>query len=155
MVDVLPPFFLALSHHPPPKAPLPASSVVIMPCYRGTLGYGDAWAQGSIGKHEFIEVPTHGWFLLTPFSLSLPHRLPSPIAHHTRYPYRHLLKAGYKVFMPCYRGTLGYGDAWAQGNIKKQGFIEGGDLGDILDGIDHLRQSERVNCGAQVCESAL
>lgn len=37
-----------------------------------------------------------------------------------RYPYRHLLNAGYRVFMPCYRGTLGYGDEWAQGNIFKQ-----------------------------------
>lgn len=56
-----------------------------------------------------------------------------------RYPYRHFLAAGYRVFVPLFRGTLGFGDAWAQGNIGTQGSPEG-DLGDILAGLDWLAE---------------
>eukprot|EP00929_Paragymnodinium_shiwhaense_P047792 TRINITY_DN24248_c0_g1_i1.p1 TRINITY_DN24248_c0_g1~~TRINITY_DN24248_c0_g1_i1.p1 ORF type:complete len:788 (-),score=183.28 TRINITY_DN24248_c0_g1_i1:251-2614(-) len=54
-----------------------------------------------------------------------------------RYPIRHFLAAGYRVLQPLFRGTLGFGDAWAQGNIGCQGYMDG-DLGDIVAGIDHL-----------------
>ena len=58
-------------------------------------------------------------------------------ANNTRYPYRHLLFAGYRVFMPLFRGTLGFGDRFSQANIGCQGELDS-DLGDILSGIDHL-----------------
>eukprot|EP00124_Ichthyophonus_hoferi_P005081 Ihof_evm1s662 gene=Ihof_evmTU1s662 len=48
----------------------------------------------------------------------------SVAADSTRYPYRHLLAAGYRVFQPFYRGTLGFGDDFAQGNICRQGYLE-------------------------------
>lgn len=51
----------------------------------------------------------------------------------TRYPYRHLLFAGYKVLTPMFRGTLGFGDAFAAGNIREQGKA---DLDDIVSCID-------------------
>lgn len=35
-------------------------------------------------------------------------------ANCTRYPYRHLLMAGYRVFMPLFRGTMGFGDEFSQ-----------------------------------------
>eukprot|EP01006_Ploeotia_vitrea_P022280 TRINITY_DN54682_c0_g1_i2.p1 TRINITY_DN54682_c0_g1~~TRINITY_DN54682_c0_g1_i2.p1 ORF type:complete len:670 (+),score=73.10 TRINITY_DN54682_c0_g1_i2:27-2012(+) len=57
----------------------------------------------------------------------------------TRYPYRHFLNAGYRVFQPLYRGGMGFGDEFSQANIKKQGLTEpGGDLNDILTGVDHV-----------------
>jgi len=59
-------------------------------------------------------------------------------ADHTRYPIRHVLQAGFRVFMPMFRGTLGFGDAWAQANIGSQGALDS-DLGDILAGLDWLR----------------
>ena len=49
--------------------------------------------------------------------------------------HRHLLRAGYRVFRPSFRGSLGFGDAFAQGNIGCQGQD---DLHDILSGIDFL-----------------
>ena len=52
--------------------------------------------------------------------------------------YRHLLRAGYRVFVPAFRGSLGYGDAFAQANIGCQGQT---DLDDVLSGIDHLAAS--------------
>ena len=53
----------------------------------------------------------------------------------TRYPYRHLLKAGYRIFCPIYRGTLGFGDKYSMANVTKQGVD---DLQDIMLGIDAL-----------------
>eukprot|EP00750_Incisomonas_marina_P007562 INCI14996.4.p1 GENE.INCI14996.4~~INCI14996.4.p1 ORF type:complete len:945 (-),score=167.79 INCI14996.4:3337-6171(-) len=65
-------------------------------------------------------------------------------ANSTRYPFRHFLKAGYRVFQPLYRGTLGYGDDFAQANICKQGEV---DLADIASGVRHLIANHpRVNC---------
>mmetsp|Transcript_121404 Transcript_121404/g.377835 ORF Transcript_121404/g.377835 Transcript_121404/m.377835 type:complete len:291 (+) Transcript_121404:1613-2485(+) len=58
-------------------------------------------------------------------------------ADATRYPYRQFLVAGYRVFMPLFRGTLGFGDRWSQGNIGSQGSLKG-DLGDILAGVKWL-----------------
>lgn len=49
--------------------------------------------------------------------------------------YRHLLRAGYRVFRPAFRGSLGFGDEFAQGNIGCQGQE---DLADIITGIDFL-----------------
>ena len=49
--------------------------------------------------------------------------------------HRHLLKAGYRVFNPAFRGSLGFGDAFLGANIRCQGET---DLEDILTGIDHL-----------------
>ncbi|CAK0843000.1 unnamed protein product [Prorocentrum cordatum] len=54
-----------------------------------------------------------------------------------RYPYRHFLVAGFRVLQPLFRGTLGFGDAWAQANIGGQGSLDG-DLGDVLAGLDFL-----------------
>ncbi|MBT3604703.1 MAG: S9 family peptidase [Candidatus Latescibacteria bacterium] len=49
--------------------------------------------------------------------------------------YRHFLRAGYRVFRPAFRGSLGFGDEFAQGNIACQGED---DLADIVTGIDLL-----------------
>ena len=57
-------------------------------------------------------------------------------ADATRYPYRHLLAAGYRVLTPSFRGTMGFGDAFAKGNIKMQGIV---DLADCIRGVDHLK----------------
>lgn len=51
--------------------------------------------------------------------------------------FRHLLRAGYRVFRPAFRGSLGFGDEFAQGNIGCQGQD---DLSDILTGIDFLAE---------------
>jgi len=51
--------------------------------------------------------------------------------------HRHLLRAGYRVFRPAFRGSLGFGDDFAQGNIGCQGKD---DLADIIRGIDFLAQ---------------
>ncbi|KNC69938.1 hypothetical protein SARC_17541, partial [Sphaeroforma arctica JP610] len=40
--------------------------------------------------------------------------------------------------MPLYRGSNSVSDAFSQANIRKQGVQDGGDLGDILSGLDHL-----------------
>lgn len=58
---------------------------------------------------------------------------------HTRYPYRLYLVAGYRVFLPLFRGGLGFGDEWAQANIGQQGSLEA-DLGDVLAGLDWLNE---------------
>merc|ERR1719289_763353 len=50
-------------------------------------------------------------------------------ADHTRYPYRHFLMAGDRILQPLFRGTLGFGDLWAQGNIGSQGGLAS-DLGE-------------------------
>merc|ERR1719382_1716665 len=60
-------------------------------------------------------------------------------ADQKRYPYRHLLMAGYRILQPLFRGTLGFGDAWARANIGNQGSLEG-DLGDILAGLDWIQK---------------
>lgn len=49
--------------------------------------------------------------------------------------HRHLLRAGYRVFRPAFRGSLGFGDAFAQANIGCQG---NDDLSDIISGVDFL-----------------
>ena len=51
--------------------------------------------------------------------------------------YRHLLRAGYRVFRPAFRGSLGFGDDFAQGNIGCQG---DDDLADIVTGVDFLAE---------------
>ncbi|EGD79116.1 hypothetical protein PTSG_09843 [Salpingoeca rosetta] len=61
-------------------------------------------------------------------------------ASNVRYPYRQLLKSGYRVIMPLFRGTLGYGDKFAQANIGCQGRHDS-DLGDILAAIQAMRKS--------------
>ena len=47
--------------------------------------------------------------------------------------YRHLLRAGYRVFRPAFRGSLGFGDDFARSNIGCQGRA---DLEDIISGVD-------------------
>jgi dipeptidyl aminopeptidase/acylaminoacyl peptidase len=49
--------------------------------------------------------------------------------------YRHLLRAGYRVFNPAFRGSMGFGDDFLSANVRCQGED---DLKDILTGIDHL-----------------
>ena len=44
----------------------------------------------------------------------------SAAADATRYPYRHVLMAGYRVFLPLFRGTLGFGDEFAIANYRCQ-----------------------------------
>mmetsp|Transcript_87472 Transcript_87472/g.192131 ORF Transcript_87472/g.192131 Transcript_87472/m.192131 type:complete len:771 (-) Transcript_87472:171-2483(-) len=61
-------------------------------------------------------------------------------ADAVRYPMRHFLRAGYRILMPLFRGTLGFGDAFAMGNIGSQGSVKG-DLGDILAGLDYLQNA--------------
>jgi len=56
-----------------------------------------------------------------------------------------LLRAGYLVFIPSYRGTLGFTDEWSMGSIGKQG-SHNGDLGDILTGVAHVQRTH--NCGS-------
>jgi dipeptidyl aminopeptidase/acylaminoacyl peptidase len=52
--------------------------------------------------------------------------------------HRHLIKAGYRVFNPAFRGSLGFGDDFLAANIGCQGEA---DLDDIVSGIDHLARS--------------
>ncbi|MCZ6634525.1 MAG: prolyl oligopeptidase family serine peptidase [bacterium] len=52
--------------------------------------------------------------------------------------HRHLLRAGYRIFCPAFRGSLGFGDAFAQANIGCQGHE---DLDDILTGLDYLMET--------------
>jgi dienelactone hydrolase len=49
--------------------------------------------------------------------------------------FRHLLRAGYRLFIPAFRGSLGFGDDFLGANIGCQGVL---DLDDIVTGIDHL-----------------
>ena len=56
----------------------------------------------------------------------------SDATNATRYPFRHLLAAGYLIFMPNFRGTLGYGDEFASANVGTQGRA---DLEDIKTGV--------------------
>jgi len=55
--------------------------------------------------------------------------------------FRYLLKAGYRIFCPAFRGSLGFGDNFAQGNIGCQGQA---DLDDIVSGVDVLIEEGRV-----------
>lgn len=59
--------------------------------------------------------------------------------------YLALLRAGYLVFVPLYRGTLGFGDKWAMATCGHQGSLEG-DLGDILTGVAHLQRTGLHGC---------
>lgn len=56
--------------------------------------------------------------------------------------YQYLLRAGYRVFNPAFRGSLGFGDAFLRGNIGCQGEA---DLDDILSGVDHLASSGKAS----------
>ena len=55
--------------------------------------------------------------------------------------YYYLLKAGYSVFMPNYRGSIGKGRKYAELN---RGDMGGMDFTDILTGMDYLLQSKRI-----------
>jgi len=48
-----------------------------------------------------------------------------------------LLRAGYRVLNPAFRGSKGFGDTFLQANIGRQGE---GDLDDVLGGIDHCKR---------------
>jgi hypothetical protein len=76
-------------------------------------------------------------------------KLRSAAANTTRYPFRHLLKAGYRVFQPFFRGGLGFGDEFSQANIGSQGSTDS-DLGDILSGLDHLIRERRLECEGKI-----
>ena len=76
-------------------------------------------------------------------------KLRSAAANTTRYPFRHLLKAGYRVFQPFFRGGLGFGDEFAQANISSQGQLDS-DLGDILSGLDYLNSVGRLQCEGKI-----
>jgi dienelactone hydrolase len=54
-----------------------------------------------------------------------------------------LLRAGYLLFVPLYRGTMGFGDEWSMATIGHQGSRDG-DLGDILTGVAHLRETRKL-----------
>lgn len=49
--------------------------------------------------------------------------------------HRHLLRAGYRILEPAFRGSLGFGDDFLGANIACQGVK---DLEDIVSGVDHL-----------------
>ena len=68
-------------------------------------------------------------------AISMPLRR-SDATNATRYPYRHYLAAGFNVFTPCFRGTLGFGDGFAQANIGGQGIS---DLDDLVTGVHALK----------------
>jgi dipeptidyl aminopeptidase/acylaminoacyl peptidase len=70
-------------------------------------------------------------------------------ANNTRYPYRHLLLAGYRVFTPLYRGTLGMGNTFALANYRSQGSLDG-DLGDIIQGIEQLHLDKLLDCRGKI-----
>ncbi len=53
--------------------------------------------------------------------------------------YRYLLRAGYRVFEPAFRGSLGFGDSFLGANIGCQGVK---DLDDIVTGIDRLAEMD-------------
>ena len=69
-----------------------------------------------------------------------PRLLESLRSHAVRH--RHLLRAGYRVFNPAFRGSLGFGDAFVQGNIGCQGEA---DLEDILSGVNHLVEAGQAS----------
>jgi len=54
-----------------------------------------------------------------------------------------LLRAGYLVFVPLYRGTLGFGDKLSMALIGFQGSREG-ELGDILSGVSHVQRTHKL-----------
>eukprot|EP00931_Biecheleriopsis_adriatica_P030518 TRINITY_DN17999_c0_g1_i2.p1 TRINITY_DN17999_c0_g1~~TRINITY_DN17999_c0_g1_i2.p1 ORF type:complete len:798 (-),score=158.09 TRINITY_DN17999_c0_g1_i2:39-2432(-) len=56
-----------------------------------------------------------------------------------------LVRAGYLLFVPLYRGTLGYGDSWSMATIGHHGSLDG-DLGDILSGVKFLQQKQIHRC---------
>ena len=56
--------------------------------------------------------------------------------------YRHLLRAGYRVFEPAFRGSTGFGDDFLSANIGCQGDK---DLDDLLTGMDRLVQMGLVD----------
>jgi len=60
-----------------------------------------------------------------------------------------LVRAGYQVFVPLYRGTLGFGDEWSMGSIGSQGSRDG-DLGDILTGVAHLQRTRGCSMQAGI-----
>eukprot|EP00756_Hemistasia_phaeocysticola_P047905 Hpha_TRINITY_DN22357_c0_g1::TRINITY_DN22357_c0_g1_i1::g.177851::m.177851 len=57
---------------------------------------------------------------------------------------RSLLAAGYRVLIPAYRGSAGFGDEWQQASIGCQGDTNG-DLGDILSGVNWLREESGLS----------
>ena len=66
-------------------------------------------------------------------------------AYHIGWPSRWtatLPSQGYFVFMPNPRGSYGFGEAFTQGNVKDFG---GGDLRDILSGLDEALRSAPVD----------
>merc|ERR1712096_302820 len=56
-----------------------------------------------------------------------------------------LLRAGYLLFVPLYRGTLGFGDDWSMRTCNFMG-NHAGDLGDILTGVAHLQRTGMHGC---------
>lgn len=52
------------------------------------------------------------------------------------------LDMGFSVFMPNYRGSTGYGRKYAESNVGDMG---GGDLEDILAGVEFLKKSGKVS----------
>jgi Prolyl oligopeptidase family len=68
-------------------------------------------------------------------------------ADHTRYPFRPLLVAGFRVIMPLFRGTLGYGDNFSAANIAKQGFV---DVDDIMATIERCRELGIITSATQL-----
>ena len=63
------------------------------------------------GHHRPLLVHAHGG----PAVSFLNHR--RACTDNVRYPYRHLLKAGYRVFCPLFRGTMGFGGQWCNQGV--------------------------------------
>ena len=55
---------------------------------------------------------------------------------------RHLLDAGYALFLPNPRGSYGQGEAFTRANVKDFGY---GDLRDILAGVDAAERAARID----------
>ena len=82
----------------------------------------------SAGKHPMV-VDIHGG----PSSASMPHYLgPYPSGIFATVDW---LKKGYFIFYPNPRGSYGQGEAFTRANVRDFG---GGDLGDILAGVDKV-----------------
>ncbi|KAF4675671.1 diacylglycerol pyrophosphate phosphatase [Perkinsus chesapeaki] len=54
--------------------------------------------------------------------------------------YRDLLEEGYRVLVPAFSGTLGFGDAWSKATIGTQGIR---DVDEVIAGIQYLQRELR------------
>ncbi|EER11595.1 acylamino-acid-releasing enzyme, putative [Perkinsus marinus ATCC 50983] len=61
--------------------------------------------------------------------------------------YRDLLTGGYRVFVPAFSGTLGFGDSWSKATIGTQGSR---DVEEVVTGIQHVQREMRGTSAGRV-----